>query len=337
MTSLLATALLLAVGCAVDLPVLQAQRLDFGGEPDTSGGASLLEDTDSARVEVSVEVDELEVAAGVDVLLDWSGLSVDMWGRPLEPLVDAQRASLYHFTISDLDEVLDGLIHGTLPQSVLELQVGCASETASCYLSEFAFMMGHEVDVVERFEEGDGIWLLAIESNDGSEDLAYLSLVPVEGHELDLARVTDDSSVQHLDTDLRALPLVTVARDGVMMVDWGELSTDCLGDPMDPRLIDRVVAARVPDEALDDPEPVLLALHEVALELWRAQVPNSASSFPLAELEDVTTGQRGFAGPDGPDAWLLLLACTTCGDAYPRFVTQLAWAEGAAGQATLEP
>lgn len=320
--------LALASGCATE-PTVQADLHDFSVEveDDTENSVSILDDVDGAQVDTDLEVQELEVAAGVDVLLDWSELSVDLWGRPLDPLLDARRATLYHFTIDDLELLLDGLVNGDLSQSVVGLQVSCESETASCYLSEFAFMMGHEIDVVERFEEGDGTWLLAVQSNDGREDLAYLVLVPVESSAVGQAQVTDDSSIQSVDTDLWELPVVEVQDDGVMEVDWSELTTDCQGKPMDPRLIDSISAARVPDEAMDDPHQVLLHLDEVALERWVAQVPNSASAFPLAELVDPTTGAPGFEGPVGDDTWLLMLSCSTCGEALPRFVTQLDWVE----------
>ena len=331
--ALLALLLPLVTGCEVGVHRV-AEPLVFDADADTGleAGPAVLDDEDNAEVEASIEVQELEVAAGVDVLLDWSGLSVDLWGRPMDPLEDARRASLYRFTHDDPAEILDGLIHGTLPQSALDIQVSCQSKTASCYLSEFAFVMGHPVDVVERFEEGGGTWLLAVESNDGVEDLAYLVLVPSDASTVEIVEITDDSSVERLDVDLDQLPVVEVRRDGGMMVDWSELRTDLLGDDLDPRVVDRLAVARLPHDALDDPERVMTQLREVALELWLADIPNSASSFPLVELQESDTGEGGFAGPDGQDPWLLFLGCSSCGDPLPRFVSKLAWAEGQAAQ-----
>ncbi|MFH1462804.1 MAG: hypothetical protein ABIO70_00250 [Pseudomonadota bacterium] len=331
----LGAALCLAVGFALAGCDEGSLPIDTGipewdiEEQDTGLDATIstLTDNDGASMVGSLEVEQIEVTMGVDALLDWSGLTQDLWGRPLDPLTEAQRASLYHFNIDDLDAVLDGLLHGSLYQSVLDLQVTCASETASCHMSEFSFMLGHAVDVVEVFGKSDGLWLLAIQSNDGAEDLAYLVLVPVEAGGSDTALVHDGSSSGHLDADMGALPVVTVEPDGVMRVDWSGLTTDCLGDTMDPRLIDSLKLARVPEEKLADPLEVVMHLHEVAEELWVAQVPNSESSFPLAEMHNAETGAKGFQGPDGPDAWLLILECSTCGDALPRFLTRLAWAD----------
>ncbi|MFH1462805.1 MAG: hypothetical protein ABIO70_00255 [Pseudomonadota bacterium] len=286
-----------------------------------------LTDEDGATIEGSIEVERLEVATGVDVLLDWSGLTQDLWGRPLDPETDAQRASLYHFNMDDLAAVLDGLLHGTLYQSVLDLQVTCESDTASCRMSEFSFMVGHAVDVVEMFEDADGLWLLAVQSNDGRQDLAYLALVPVEGSENDTAEVKDDSSSGRLDADMHALPLVTVEHDGVMKVDWSGLSHDSLGDSMDPRMIDMIEVARVPVALLDDPHEVVVNLHEVAEELWMGLVPNSESSFALVNVQNMDSGAFDFQGPNGSDAWLLTLSCSACNDPLPRFLTRLAWAD----------
>jgi hypothetical protein len=284
-----------------------------------------LTDDDGATLESSIEVAEVEVATGVDVLLDWSRLTQDLWGNPLDPLADAQRASLYHFNMDDLDAVIDGILHGTLYQSVLDLQVTCRSETASCHMSEFSFMLGHAVDVVDMFEQADGIWLLAVQSNDGQQDLAYLALVPVPGAGAETAEVSDASSTGHLDADMHDLPVVTVAHDGQMVVDWSALTRDCFGDQLDPRLIDSLKLARVPEDLLDDPQQVIVHLGEVAEELWVASVPNSQSSFPLADVQRAETGARGFQGPDGPDAWLLTLSCAGCGDLLPRYLTRVTW------------
>jgi len=284
-----------------------------------------LTDDDGVTLESSIEVEEIEVATGVDVLLDWSGLTQDLWGRPLDPELDAQRASLFHFNMDDLDAVMDGILHGTLYQSALDMQVTCQSETASCHMSEFSFMLGHAVDVVEAFSQDGGLWLLAVQSNDGSQDLAYLALVPVDDAGTETAQVDDGSSVGHIDSDTADLPVVTVAHDGVMRVDWAGLSQDILGDTMDSRVIDSLKLARVPEDALDDPQQLVLHLDEVARELWVAQIPNSESSFPLADVQRAEDGARGFEGPDGPDAWLLTLACNSCGDPMPRFLTRVTW------------
>jgi len=327
----LAFALPLAFGCVVEAERV-AEPHSSGADTGTVENAAVLRDEDNGAVEASLEVEELEVAAGVDVLLDWSGLHEDLWGRPLAPLEDAQRASLYHFVLDDPTEILEGLVHDSLPQCVLDLHVRCQSKTASCLLSEFTFYSGHSVDVVEQFQEADGTWLLAVESNDGAEELAFLVLVPVDSSTVGLAELTDGSSAQHLDVDLEQLPVVEVRRDGAMMVDWSELRTDLLGDELDPRVVDRLAVARVPHDALDDPERVMTQLRAVALELWLAEIPNSASSFPLVELQESNTGEQGFAGPEGQDPWLLLLGCSSCGDPLPRFVSKLAWAEGQSAQ-----
>ncbi len=326
--SLLLCVLALAVGCADTVaPDIDNGEITPTEPPAPQDDSVLLEDEDGVDLQTSLEVEQIEVAAGVDVKLDWSGLEHDLWGQPLEPLVEAQRAALYHFTIDELDEVLEGIAAGTLPQSVLDMQVHCESETCSCHLSEFSFMVGHELDVVGRFEEGDGTWLLAVQSNDGGQDLAYLSLVPVDGSAADEAYVTDDSSGNHVDGDMDALQEVLLERGEPMVVDWSQLSIDSQGQPLDPLLLDGIAVARVTEGALQDSDSLFTQLHSVAEELWMGAVPNASSSYDLVELEDIDAGVTGFPGPDGTDPWLLMLGCSTCGDPLPRFGSRLAWAE----------
>ena len=305
----------LALGCY--------EPIELVAEPViTETGTLALQDADGVPVSTVLEVEQFLTSAGTDLLVDWSELRHDLWDQPLEPTLDAQRVMLYHFRDNDLAMLLDGIEQGTLSQSVVDLQVSCQTETASCALSEFTFMVGHEIDVVERFVEGDGAWLLVVQSNDGAERLAYLAVRPSVDVNVAEVAINDGSSTRRLEAELSDSPALVVDADTPLVVDWSALTTDSLGGDLRPGELDTLTLARVPLAALDDPDAVLRFLPDLADELWVGDASASAS-LPLADLVDMDSGAEGFAGFGGPGAWLLALSCEACGDTIPRFVTRL--------------
>jgi hypothetical protein len=282
----------------------------------------VLQDAVGIPVSTFLEVEQLVASAGTDLLVDWSELRHDLWGAPIEATLDAQRVMLYHFRIDDQAMLLEGIEQGTLSQSVVDLQVSCQSETARCTLSEFTFMVGHEIDVVERFVEGAGAWLLVVQSNDGTEELAYLSVRPSADVNVAEVAINDDSSVRRLEAELADSPAVLVTADVPLVVDWSALTTDSLGEALQPNELDTLMLARVPEAALGDPDAILTDLWVVADEVWVGDAPTTPS-LPLAELVNLDSGARGFAGFAGSGTWLLTLGCEACGDTMPRFVTRL--------------
>jgi hypothetical protein len=304
----------LAQGCFEALE-LEAQRIVQPAETLS------LVDEQGAWVDTRLEVLTQVAAAEADLVLDWSALRHDLWGRPLEPTIDAQRVMLYHFRIDDLASVLDGLEDGSLPQSVVDLQVSCESEAARCAFSEFTFTAGHDIDVAGRFREGDGTWLVQVQRSDGQEAVAYLALEPDLDSTAVLIPVTDRSSTRRLEAELRSSPTIPLLGEALLL-DWTALTTDCLGDPLLPGDLDELILARVPDLALDHPEELLLDLPAIAEELWIGDAGGYAS-FPTAQLVELESGEQGFAGPQGVGSWVLTLGCSACDDPLPRFVARL--------------
>jgi hypothetical protein len=299
------------------------ETVDLVAAPVVVSGQTLaLHDADGAQVETELVVERVFASATTDLQLDWSALRHDLWGRELDPTLDAQRVMLYHFRTDDLDLLLDGIEQGTLSQSVVDMQVTCESEDARCALSEFTFMVGHYIDVVGRFVDGDGTWLVVVQSNDGAENLAYLSLVPSTDVNLADVDITDDSSARLVESDLLDMPALSIAADAPVVVDWSALTLDSMGQQLRPGELDMLTLARVPTAALDDAEAVLLALPEVADELWVGTTPGT-TSLALSELVNLDNGEQGFVGLSGPGSWVLTLGCSACDDAMPRYVARL--------------
>ena len=310
-----ACCLVLSVGCYETFE-LEAQRL---AQPTL---IVALQDADCAPVASRLDVRLQPAAVGVDLLLDWSGLHHDLQGQPLDPGVDAQRAMLYHFRVDDLDSLLEGIEQGTLAQSAVDLQVSCQTESSACLLSDFTFMAGHEIDVVERFVEGDGIWLVAVQRSDGGETVAYLGLEPSEGSDNQRVEITDDSGARSYRVDLEGGPGIELPAVSELLLDWSGLTLDVLGDPVLSSRLDLLTLARLPHDALDQGLIPMQDLPWVAEEVWVGDARGFAS-FPVAELVDLDSGAQGFPGLGGEGSWVLTLGCSACDDTLPAFVVSL--------------
>jgi len=281
-----------------------------------------LTDADNAELTVHLEIERLDVAEHSDLLLDWSALSQDMWGGAELLPGYASQVSLRYFPGLDLEALAAGLADDSLMQSDVAVEVECESAEQQCRLSEFTFEAGHVYDTIGAFEAGSGTWLLTVRGEGSAEDLAYLALRPSNSSFSEQAALTDTSSVARVEA--RWAEPVPVAADGAARLDWSALTLDAQGAPLALYRVDRLELALVPGEALADPEALLTALSEQALEHWSADV-TGRTELALPELLDGTEDFPGFevAGAEG-DRWVLSLACSTCGEALPAFAALLA-------------
>jgi hypothetical protein len=280
-----------------------------------------LHDEQGAPVRSELEVLLQPVRAGGDVMVDWSKLRHDVWGRPLDPLLDTHRVRLIHLRLS-LEAALEGLASGTIPQNAVDLQVGCTSDEASCAFSEFVFAAGHPVDLIDHFQPGDGCWLLSVQHDVSGADAAFLALLPVPDAELTVASIDDGSSARWVDVDLRALPTVELPSDGHPVLDWRDLTTSSTGGHLEPSQLVLLGVAHLPDSSLDDGSVALLSIGEIADRRWYAETAGR-SSVPLSELIDADSGAPGFPLVLAPGTWLLTLHRDSAQQPYPAFVSRL--------------
>ena len=93
-----------------------ACKTPTGDETDSSGLDSVVEvqAVNVGQWQVDVERPSLTLCNGCDVSLDWSQLTHDLVGNPMDPLVDATQLSLYVFDSNDADALAEGLVGQTL-------------------------------------------------------------------------------------------------------------------------------------------------------------------------------------------------------------------------------
>jgi hypothetical protein len=317
---LLLTALtVLLIGC---------EELEPSEESETGSPTVALADTDNASTEVELSIAQAIVATERDVIIDWSGLSSDLWGQPAERAAEAHLASLRLFPGHSPSQLEEALATSSLEQSDVAIEVTCHAEDHGCPLSAFAFEASHPIDVVSMFVEEPGTWLLTIRDPETNEAISYLSVIPREDSDNAYAALGDGSTRGTMESSLPADDRVRVPADGFAELDWSAVTHDVLGQPVRLYQLDTLELLRVPGL---DPEATSLPLHELhalAAETWVADI-EGRTSFSLPELREATTGEQGFPGfEDTEGAWIVAIWASSTASATPAFLTSLTPSEG---------
>ncbi len=255
-------------------------------EPEDStppaGAVVELEDAHVVPLHRELWTCTVAAAAGADVILDWSGLDVDLAGRALDPAKDVVRARLYVFGTTGPEEILQGLATGQLPQADVGLMAAQELEGTDCALSGFE-LLGHWVVPGRDFVEGSGTWLVELLGAEGIGLRAVVLLEPTEGGELDTVAVLPGSSSLEVELDLgRAEPVGGVGGADATL-DWSAVTTSSLGDPDGLGEVDRLVISR--HAAFGEQPASLLALEpearwSMALDGGRARPPSPSWRAP---------------------------------------------------------
>jgi hypothetical protein len=294
------------------------------GAPDDTGEAGygpgcaecVLADGHNYSLSSTLDAEVYELAAQTDAIIDWSGLTVDVQGQPVAA-GDVDRVVLVAFLQLSPDEIATGLATDTLQQSDATLFVVCEPDGATqCALSEFS-ILGSSLDVEEVFLADQGTWLVvpSTQGQVGGRTFAFLQASSTST--ATTAAFDNETAALGVDVDLRSLDPLVVVEGGELIVQWGALTQDGLGNPMQVSSLNQLLVARSP-WAVSDVEANILDLERDATELWSMDLGGGAEA-DLSEL----VGPRPFEGLDGSGTWWLGLRCSGCQHPAPRFLTQM--------------
>lgn len=271
-----------------------------------------LTDENGYRYTAELDVAVAPAAELEDVRIAWGDVTTDLRGHAYEP-ADVDESRLVFFTGLAPDEVEEALATDTLDQSDVGLYMLCSDEVDhDCQLSEYG-ILGSQAGIDAYFEGGKGSWLFALVTREVPGARALLFLDPVADGPTEVA-FEDGGSSLAVEVQLDELVPVGLSAADVV-IDWSALSTDGLGNAVEPRKLDRLEVARY-DMDLEELEARFLDLEQLATGRWSFDT-NGETSASLADLE----GDEAFPGVDDEGTWLLALWCTTCQTPAPRFLT----------------
>ena len=297
---------------------------DTAGDDDIAADALDLADANNYGFTGTMDITSYPVAAYADILIDWSALTHDLQGHPVDILTEINTSSIIVFRYLTHEEVEVGLTNNTLMMADVALFVFAdVTGTTSVYLSEHT-LFGTDVDVETYFHRSYGLsWLHTLSTGDspgvGTRMAAFLD--PLETTRKTRVFLSNDSTVLEVDADLTSLIPVEVDLGGPFSIDWSGLTTDGQGNEIAFGDIDQVMIAHYLTLSPADLEEQLLDLEYVDDGTWILDLTTGGMVADLSEATD-EAGQA-FEGIDAEGTWILALRCTECPNPAPPFLTVL--------------
>jgi hypothetical protein len=308
--ALLATALL---GCG-----------DKGDKDDTATAFTLvLEDAANYAYSASYTTEPIPVQdCPEDLTVDWSGLTTDLLGQPLEPTTDLDTIRVVAFQDLGVEDVLEDIAADDLHQADLAGNVDheiTAGETSAEIASGFSFN-GAYVEPSTEFCASLGRSYMVTAMSGLYDYRMFGFFVPTDGETNTTVSLTADTTSISIEVDLERGGIVPVPGDQDVVVDWSGLTTDMRGNPLSLSHIDRFMLGRF-DLTIPEIEASFLQLEELAVELYTAEASDGVYTLDLSQATDASGGAFAGFGDAGP--WLLALSCSTCATPAPYYLAVL--------------
>lgn len=275
------------------------------------GDTLVVADAANLRLDAALSLRTLAAPATPAPVFDWSGLTADFLGVPLDPLVEGELAAFASLPELSPDEIAAALASDSLPQDEIALYTLCTPEAARCSMADFT-VFGNDVGVPTYFESFSGPWLLVLASRRANGTLRFRHTV-VLTHDptatVDTVALRSDDARLTVTTDLDDRPaLPTRAGDPALTVDWSALATDVRGRPIEARLMDRLEVGRF--DGLDRAD--LAARFGQVESLVSARWTWDIGGLRSLSLDTPSLDGTAFPGFEPGATWALTLSCSTC-------------------------
>lgn len=305
---------------------------------DLIPGADLIvDDNYNYRLERTLTIEHTVLKDATNILFDWGGLTEDLYGEPLSPLVDIDLAllTLWHF---DREELAFRINEDNLPiSSYLKVMFTAFPEDSFTkqHLLDFTtfgvapgedriwsyFDMSHP-DFAYPQETHTFMLSLSKGTQPGKNDrmLALFTLSPASTNtEL---RLTNNATVLDYTVDLRTpkrLPIPVGRAD--LVFDWTALRKNAMGREFDDTYITHLTVAHYASWTLADMEAQFLTMNDKADQTWKGEIVQG-TAMSLSETVDAT--RQPFPGIDRTGIWVIALFCdVSCNNPAPWFLTIL--------------
>ncbi len=283
---------------------------------------TMLSDANNFAYTGDIDAPSHETASGVNIEICWDELTDDIQCHEVDPTSDPKLITMARFNNLSEVEVEQQISDDSLDQSSLsgfltyEIQGG-----ETCAQLEDFTLDGTPVVLSEQYYEGGGTYLLLFGRTNipGQNIISMDFLVPMESSEVVEVDIGPACATLDFTADLSSAESIELNAGGSSwVVDWGDLTTNGLGNPIALANIDRLLLGYYAGMSVADIEASFLDLELVATDLYYMELFNTFE----ADLAEATGASGDFSGFDPVDGtWVLALMCTTCSNPAPLFAT----------------
>ncbi len=300
------------------------------GDGDNGDDTALDVDGDIALVDANnysytglITVPPVVVNEATDARVDWSELSMDMRGRPLDPTA-VDDLLLVGF-VKPQEEVLAEIVQGIPPMSIVgDYRLFTNSEGATeAMLSDFA-VLGNAFNPEDELVSDGSIesWAVIVQQETEVRTealmLAFLELVPSGGS--DTIMIENESADLDFDVTLGQNALTSEGLSYTL--DWSGVSLDGVGEPFDPLRANNLFVGHIDVETDEEIVAGFLTLLEDA-DAYYTQDVYGETSADLSLCLDAA-GQP-FPGFSAGGSWIVGVECTSssCLSPAPMLFTRV--------------
>lgn len=299
--------------------------LACAGAPDDSAvpdpgdtapaGPVALTDASNYAYTAALSIGTSPILAAADATLDWSGLTTDLRGFPMNPATDVVGVDVVWLRDLSEDEAEAALVAGEITQASVGLfaTVQPFPGSTGVDLGELD-LYGSPFDPARYMTVEGGSWIARIATMQNSDAMVRF-LDPPSG---DATVALDDTSAT-LDFEADLGTLAPVALDGTV-VDWSGLTRDSRGAAIDPLDLQELWIARYDAFDVATLQERFFQLETLANATYTVNVYGE-SSVDLTTARDASGA--AFSGVDADATWLLALRCLVCTQPAPVYLTVL--------------
>ncbi len=253
-----------------------------------------------------------------DLTIDWSGVSVDLLGQPVDPTVDIEIMRMVAYHDLNVEGVMEAIATGTLAQSHISgnLDHEVTPGETSAPISEFHFN-GTRAEPAASYCAAHGETYQVAVMTDLYDYATFAFFVPTEGETNTTVALDPTTTSLEIEVDLASGGVAMPAGTPRITLDWSALTEDMRGDEFPSGSIEQVSIGRFDLDATQL-EDSFLELEDLAVELYSA--PTWSIQTELALNEAVDADGESFPGFDHEGVWLVGLLCTSCGASPPIFL-----------------
>lgn len=332
--ALLPAALLLAPGC---------KSSPSGPPPITSAACMdpamsvVITDPTNYTLSDSFALQHVVLANHDDLVFDWSKLTVDFFGQPVNPATDINTVSisLWNLTPSDIEQALKvddlnsmlasmaGIITTYPDGTYTQMDLLGFNELGNPLPTDQLWSRFDTTTPMYQYPQDQYTFLAMAQSGTDigkkPHSIALFNIDPssTDG-ELDL---TNDSTKLTYAVDLEhAQPMLVPAGVPQLTVDWSQMTTNCLGNFYDYSRITEAAVAHFSNKSLPELQADFLDLETIA-DGWWSGAPPPGPTIDLSTLTDANGA--AFPGIDGNGIWMAALFCGGCNNPAPWSITIL--------------
>lgn len=286
----------------------------------------------------SVTVEMATLRDATDLTFDWSALTRDFFGKPIDPAADIDMVliSLWELTPEALKESVarDQLERSASEGAIMTYPDGTFTSQNLLNFGVLGNPLPDENEIWSRFDTNNPgfeypqdqyTFLLSASSGTapgrGSRMLGLFNLDP--SSDVTELALTNDST--HLDYTVElehSTPAKVPAGQPSLTIEWREMTVNALGNPYLANQITEATVAHFDTTSLAELESQFLDLAGIADGWWTGEV-QSGTSIDLGTLTDENGST--FPGIDATGTWVVALFCTVgdCNNPAPWSITVL--------------